>query len=56
MEDDPDLLRRQAARWRRAALAYDDRTAKALIESAQALEDRAGILEAARSADSDSGS
>ena len=45
MESDPASLRRQAARWRKIAVEYDERTAKALIEAAESLEDRAAAIE-----------
>jgi hypothetical protein len=44
--DDPEQLRRRARRWRKIAREYDEGTARALIEAAQALEDHAAALEA----------
>jgi hypothetical protein len=47
-QDDPKWLRAQAARWRKVAIGYDERTAKALTAAAQSLEDRAAAIEARR--------
>jgi hypothetical protein len=46
LENGPRLLREQAARWRKLALACDPRTAKALTEAARSLEDRAAAADA----------
>jgi hypothetical protein len=51
MENDPTKLRAQAALWRQTAFGYDKRTARALIEAARSLEDRAARIEAARGDD-----
>ena len=47
MEDDPKALRAQAARWRKEAFRHDKVMARALIEAAQSLDDRAAAIETA---------
>lgn len=43
-------MRARAARWRKLASHYDERTAKGLEEAADALEARAAAIEAERGA------